>query len=150
MNHNFISEEKGTYLLVLKLPKPININVGSLGTISFGKGIYLYIGSALGAGGLRARILRHLRRDKRLFWHIDYLLKYARVIAIYTIRSPQKLECKIAQQFMARNIPYVPRFGSSDCQCRSHLFRIGELDIIDKILSDLNLQFSKIILGEDA
>ena len=47
---------------------------------------------------LNARIKRHLSDDKKLHWHIDYLLKDKNseiVDVIFTI-STNKLECKLS------------------------------------------------------
>jgi len=43
----------------------------------FPKGYYCYTGSARGSGStnLKHRIGRHLKKEKRMFWHIDYVLK---------------------------------------------------------------------------
>ena len=38
---------KGAYLLVMKLDKDVLIAVGKLGVLSFKKGYYVYVGSAL-------------------------------------------------------------------------------------------------------
>ena len=59
----------GTYMLVLRLPKRRRLAVGRLGDFEFPAGYYLYAGSA--QGGLRGRVLRHLRADKKRHWHID-------------------------------------------------------------------------------
>ena len=53
--------EPGTYALLLRLDKQERITVGKLGTFDFPVGYYLYVGSALGPGGLRARLARHRR-----------------------------------------------------------------------------------------
>jgi len=74
---------KGSYILLIKLLKDSEIKVGSLGTISFKKGFYVYVGSAM--GGLEQRINRHLRKNKKTFWHIDYLLnnRGAKIIKVF-------------------------------------------------------------------
>jgi len=114
---------KGTYALVLHLEGREEIAVGKLGTFSFPAGYYLYVGSALGPGGLDARLARHRRRDKKLHWHIDYLLEHAQLVEVWSAVSTARLECLWAQA--ARQLPGnetpVPGFGSSDCRCRSHL-----------------------------
>ncbi len=44
------------------------------------------VGRAL--NGLEERINRHLRRNKRDSWHIDYLLEYSKILGIiYLITS---------------------------------------------------------------
>ncbi len=145
MSHQLIiPRSKGTYILVLELPSAARIRVGSLGIIDFDSGTYLYVGSAHGPGGLHARIMRHLRRRKRLFWHIDYFLRYAKILAVYIIESPKKLECRIARRLIAEGVPFVSGFGSSDCRCKSHLFRTADPQIIDEILRKLCLNYSLI------
>jgi len=55
----------GTYALVLRLARATTIHVGALGAVDFAPGWYVYVGSALGPGGLAARVNRHLSRSKR-------------------------------------------------------------------------------------
>jgi Uri superfamily endonuclease len=114
---------KGTYALVLHLERKEEITIGKLGTVTFPAGYYLYVGSALGPGGLEARLARHRRRDKKLHWHIDYLLEHAQLVEVWSAATADKLECLWAQ--VARELPdsevTVPGFGSSDCRCPSHL-----------------------------
>ena len=113
--------QPGTYILVLKLEHPLRLRIGALGKFEFPAGYYLYIGSAL--NGLERRLERHLRREKRLHWHIDYLREHAEVIEIWYSVSAQRLECRWAA--VARTLPGarlpVPRFGASDCGCPAHL-----------------------------
>ena len=66
---------KGSYLLLIELKDKETIQIGKLGKIDFMKGFYVYIGSAI--NGLEQRINRHLRKEKKLHWHIDFLLKSA-------------------------------------------------------------------------
>jgi hemerythrin-like domain-containing protein/Uri superfamily endonuclease len=111
----------GTYGLVLSLREPATVTVGRLGRFDFPAGTYVYCGSAL--GGLRARVARHLRTDKPLRWHVDYLRPFAEVVDVWVRESPERLECALAATLAARPgaaLP-VPGFGSSDCRCRSHL-----------------------------
>ena len=118
---------RGTYALVLRLEGREQITVGKLGTFAFPTGYYLYLGSALGPGGLEARLARHRRRDKKLRWHIDYLLEHAQLVEVWSAASTDKLECLWAQA--ARQLPDgaipVPGFGSSDCRCPSHLIYLA-------------------------
>lgn len=110
-----------TYCLIIKLNKEIIIPVGKLGDLDFKKGFYVYVGSSLNS--IDARIKRHLKKEKKLFWHIDYLLNSpnASVKEVILERSPQKWECKIAKEIAANAIPLI-KFGCSDCKCNSHLF----------------------------
>lgn len=127
---------KGSYILILELPKAKTISVGKLGSIKFKKGSYAYIGSAL--NGLEARISRHLRKNKKVFWHIDYLLEYASVKDIYYSPSQKKEECKFAQLLTAE-FDGVKYFGSSDCRCNSHLFFSEKYSNLIKVISDSGL-----------
>lgn len=110
---------QGCYVLILSLESGHIIPVGRLGRRYFAAGQYAYVGSAL--GGLQARVGRHRRKDKRLHWHIDYLLSVALLERVIWARTSQKLECCIAR-FFAEDFSSVPRFGASDCRCDSHLF----------------------------
>ncbi|MEM4676309.1 MAG: GIY-YIG nuclease family protein [Candidatus Korarchaeota archaeon] len=143
-----IPKKPGTYLLLLEVSHPMTLRVGCLGNVFFNNSNHLYVGSALGKSGLRARISRHLHNKKKIFWHIDYLLQHARVKAVYFIVSNQKLECKIARALITRGIEFVEGFGSSDCNCESHLFVISNVRDIEKILRELNLKYSIVTIGE--
>ena len=61
----------GTCALVLAAAKRRTICVGRLGTFDVRPGFYVYVGSALGPGGLAARIGRHARQEKAFRWHVD-------------------------------------------------------------------------------
>lgn len=110
---------KGTYLLVLELQNGTSLQVGNLGWVDFHKGCYVYVGSAL--NGLEQRIQRHLRKEKKIHWHIDYLLPYTMVMDVFYKEDTRKEECKIAEVF-EKNFFGIPGFGCSDCSCNSHLF----------------------------
>jgi Uri superfamily endonuclease len=61
----------GVYVLLIWVKIKTTIRIGKLGPLMFGRGLYFYVGRAL--KGLEARIEKHLRRNKKHFWHIDYL-----------------------------------------------------------------------------
>ena len=115
------SELMATYCLIINLKSDSSISVGKLGEIDFKKGYYVYVGSALNS--IDARIKRHLKKEKKLFWHIDYLLNSpnASIKEVILERSPDKWECKIAGE-IATHTTSLSRFGCSDCKCDSHLF----------------------------
>ncbi len=119
LNSLIAGSAKGGYILILELSADRIINVGRLRAISFPEGFYAYLGSAL--GGFKSRINRHLIEDKKTKWHIDYLLNEARVLQIILHETEQRLECLLSQA-LANELPSIPGFGSSDCQCRSHLY----------------------------
>ncbi len=123
---------KGVYLLLIKLPEAQTITVGSLGTMQFASGYYAYVGSAL--GGFKSRLNRHLRKDKTPKWHVDYLLQKASLESIIICETEERVECAIAQALRG-DFESIPRFGSSDCKCPSHLFfAAGEKRLRDGIM----------------
>lgn len=117
--------QRGTYALVLYLPRAKTICIGRLGTFRFPRGYYIYVGSAL--NGLAARVARHLRRNKKKFWHIDYFLEYAHIREVWTHQGTERWECLWAHAALA--LPHArvvaPRFGASDCTCPTHLIYFG-------------------------
>ncbi|MGC1119661.1 MAG: GIY-YIG nuclease family protein [Candidatus Methanofastidiosia archaeon] len=102
-----------TYVLVMELLQDTQIRVGKLGSINFKKGLYNYVGSAPS----EKRLERHLRKEKKTHWHIDYFLKEARIKGIFITR--ERRECEVAGDI---DLPHIKGFGCSDCDCPSHLF----------------------------
>lgn len=113
-------KDKGSYLLVLRLEREKLIKIGRLDTLMFQKGYYIYVGSAM--SNLRARIKRHRQKRKKEHWHIDYLTQVADGFLSMPIRSSQRQECEIAQALSSIMKSGPSGFGSSDCQCLTHLF----------------------------
>jgi len=114
----------GSYLLVLRLAEDTALQAGALGEFLLPAGTYVYAGSARGPGGVRARVMRHLRGGGAMHWHIDFLSRRAQVAAVWARTGPQRLECVWAQA-LARHSLFTapaPRFGASDCRCPSHLW----------------------------
>jgi Uri superfamily endonuclease len=110
----------GTYALVLARDEDATIRVGALGPISFQRGFYVYIGSAM--SGIEQRVRRHLSAVRRIHWHIDYLLSAGTVVAVYCKESDRKQECALVLALARRGFEHVPGFGASDSPCASHLF----------------------------
>lgn len=137
-----MSRTPGVYHLLLRLCEPAGIRVGRLGRFTFPAGYYVYTGSAM--NGLEARIARHRRRRKKLRWHVDYLLRQARVMEAIAIPMTDRTEEMAGDKLLpygagrfecARNgvvlsLPgasvVVPRFGASDCRCAAHLVYFGD------------------------
>ena len=112
---------QGVYILVMELRKNSPMRIGSLGIIDFKKGYYAYTGSAM--GGLEQRIKRHLRKEKNIHWHIDYLLQKAEIKKVHIKETNSKEdECRTAVALMNDGGTPIIKFGSSDCRCISHLF----------------------------
>jgi len=121
-----IPNERGVYQLVLFLPEDITLRVGALGVFRFPAGRYVYTGSAL--GGLRRRLARHLRTQKRLRWHIDYLMRHAVVEDVRLFLGGGRSECALNRQTLALPAARVIArgFGSSECHCPTHLVYLGQ------------------------
>lgn len=128
--------EPGSYALMLQLDKAKSLQVGRLGLVKLPAGIFIYLGSAWGPGGLRARLNRHIQGRGPLRWHIDALRRQAKIIRVVTlsggadqpaVQGPQarRIECVWSRALDALDGAFypVPGFGSSDCQagCFAHL-----------------------------
>jgi len=114
------AQDRGSYLLILRLTERKTIPIGKLGGVPFPPGYYVYVGSAM--ANLTARIERHRRLRKNHHWHIDYLRAMAEFQAVLPIRSSVSLECPIAKRMKSLSDWIIPAFGASDCSCPTHLF----------------------------
>ncbi|MEN3044469.1 MAG: DNA/RNA nuclease SfsA [Candidatus Hydrothermales bacterium] len=112
-------KDKGSYIIYGELKEDITIRIGELGRKFFEKGYYLYVGSAMNS--LSKRVKRHLKKNKNVKWHIDYLISYFENIKPIEIRSSEKIECAISKE-LGSIYENVEKFGSSDCKCKSHLY----------------------------
>ena len=134
--------EPGSYVLILHLAQTTTITVGKLGTFEFPAGWYAYAGSALGPGGLAARLAYHQRDEKSYHWHIDFLLDHAEIVEIWWAVENKRKECVWASALRAipgARVP-VPNFGASDCRCLSHLVYLQQrpgFSNFSRALSDL-------------
>jgi Uri superfamily endonuclease len=123
----------GIYLLTIEIVEQFTENIGAKGVITFTPGYYMYIGSAMGKIGsstILNRVKRHLRtaNEKRVYWHIDYLLRNdnAQIVSILLCPSKIRLECEIASELEKNADKLVDGFGCSDCDCSTHLFYYRE------------------------
>lgn len=121
---------QGVYALIIENGEERYLQIGKLGTFLFLKGLYVYIGSALGktSTSLEHRLKRHLSPAKKNFWHIDFFLNFnnVKIIKIIRAHTSEKKECTLAShlsQVISAKI-LIPHFGASDCKrnCGSHLF----------------------------
>ncbi|KPK35077.1 MAG: hypothetical protein AMJ66_02235 [Betaproteobacteria bacterium SG8_40] len=123
----------GTYALILRCDTHAQIRVGRHGLVGVRTGYYVYVGSAFGPGGVRARVSRHVREKATRHWHIDYLRTVAAPVAAWWSDSTRELEHRWAR--ILSGLPGsspVPRFGSSDCDCESHLFRFVNMPDLER------------------
>ena len=70
---------------------------------------------------------------RKKHWHIDYLLESADRVEAFPVRTEKFLECRLAQDVAEIAEAEVHRFGCSDCSCRTHLFRIKNLNPDDPL-----------------
>lgn len=108
----------------MQLSEQQQIKVGSLGLLSLKAGWYLYVGSAFGPGGVKARCGHHRKVSSRPRWHIDYLRRFAPLREIWFTHDPARREHQwagVVNKQRGTEMP-LPGFGASDCDCKSHLF----------------------------
>ncbi|MHA1732711.1 MAG: GIY-YIG nuclease family protein [Promethearchaeota archaeon] len=127
----------GAYILLISNDGDCRLGVGRLGELSFPRGGYAYVGSAMGRGStsLKNRIARHLKPAgaKKAHWHVDYFLASptTRILEVgvhFSGVGRGSLECQVSR--LVSRVPGVsiphPGFGSSDCRsCESHLYYLG-------------------------
>lgn len=123
---DLLDAQKGAYVLLLDLARPSRLEFGPFAGSTLRPGCYAYLGSARGSGGLRARLLRHFRADKKVHWHIDRLTAAGGNMAALAV--PAGHECQLLGALLQRPEFEVaaPGFGSTDCRnCPSHLLRLA-------------------------
>ena len=136
-------KQPGTYLLILKIEKPLfDLKIGRKLRLDFKQGYYGYVGSALGGGGLNSRLKRHASKNKRTHWHIDYLLAEARLLGAVVKADNNHLECKWSAWLCRTAVESVSDFGASDCNCRSHLFYLGDQNALNQFIVQSEAQFA--------
>lgn len=133
------AQDRGSYLVVLHLAQDRRLDVGALGRLFFRRGFYIYAGSA--KANLQKRIDRHRRKTKAFHWHIDYLAAVADQITGLPIRTGADLEHELAAALGRMADRAVPGFGSSDCNCPSHLFALETDPLHTPAFIDLLLRF---------
>ena len=107
-----------TYQLFITLKEQTTLTIGKLGEFYFPAGLYIYTGSA--KQNFEARIQRHLAQDKKMRWHIDYLLNSPQAF-VSSVERFVESECKINQLTDGQIL--IEKFGATDCHaaCISHL-----------------------------
>lgn len=119
-----LQPKPGTYALLLSSATDTAIRIGQLREMRLQPGYYVYVGSALGPGGVRTRLAHHMRPAQRPHWHIDYLRTRTTLEGAWCCYGRKSRECRWARRFAlmpSASVP-LPGFGSSDCECKSHLF----------------------------
>jgi sugar fermentation stimulation protein A len=133
----------GLYILVMRLKSGQKIRVGKFPETYFRAGLYLYVGRA--KQGLQRRLDRHMRKRKKLFWHIDYLLQKSTIAEIW-IKYDSFDECQTAGKIkgLLKYSAFPQRsFGASDCRCPSHLLYLPEADDLESLRKTLAFERSE-------
>ncbi len=117
----------GTYALVFACSAPFQAVVGKLGRVHVSAGHWIYLGSAFGPGGLRSRLLHHLKPSQRPHWHLDYIKASLQVVAVWTTTDAVKREHDWANILAALKCASRPimGFGAADCSCLAHLIHMS-------------------------
>lgn len=117
---------RGVYTLIIRFLRPCKATIRKHMPVVVDRGLYFYTGSGSGRGStsLEGRIGRHLRREKKEFWHVDRILacKSAHVVSVvYAVRT-KKAECRVNAALLEHTNVRAPfkGIGSSDCRCESH------------------------------
>jgi Uri superfamily endonuclease len=141
---------KGTYTIIVRCKDPSYSTFGKLGRARLRRGYYLYTGSALGRGAasLERRIERHMRVQKKLRWHVDYLTSRpdCNVTGAVYVISDGRLECKVNSSLSKElNVsPVLLKIGATDCKCDGHLLgperRLNERYLM-RLLESVYAQF---------
>jgi Uri superfamily endonuclease len=128
----------GTYALILRATEAMVIHVGALGQMAVEPGWYIYVGSALGSGGLRGRLNHHLKPVAHPHWHVDYLRQGMELVEIWYQESQERLECAWARRLLALTGVRIPlkKFGASDCGCPAHLFYGQQISLLTGLQDD--------------
>nr|CRH05573.1 conserved protein of unknown function [Candidatus Magnetococcus massalia] len=114
-----------TYIIELRVKRRTTVTVGALGPLTFGRGRYIYVGSA--KKNWHHRIARHLATDKKLRWHADYLTSHPDIQPERAWLSMQDHECSTARALLALATieAAAHRIGASDCNCPAHLLKVA-------------------------
>ena len=125
---------KGSYALVFRMKHACDLVIGRLGHYQFLPGFYIYLGSALGPGGISARTRRHLNYScsKAPYWHVDRLLGVSKITEIWWKARTESVECLWAARLATIGSIHIAGFGASDCRCAGHLIHFKDLDEVSK------------------
>lgn len=113
---------KAVYCAFFKIEKSKTIEVGALGEKRFEPGTYIYVGSAM--TNVEKRLQRHFSQTKNKYWHIDYFSAAAKPLEFFILPESSEYECVLAN-ILGKFCDPMEDFGSSDCDCNSHLFRFN-------------------------
>jgi Uri superfamily endonuclease len=141
-----------SYLLVVHVLSPVEVGLSRRWYLE--GGYYIYVGSAR-VSKPYSRVLRHFLREKRRWWHIDYLTSESSVeivlgLILYGV-SEDSLYRYIAR--VGSFEPVTPGFGTSDHPDHlTHLFRYPQNSLerlyreLGRIVARLSPQMVELVL----
>jgi len=147
---------QGIYTLIIKVNDDMIRFTIRNKEFTLESGIYCYNGSALGKStNIENRINWHLKKQKKVHWHIDRVTvnQQSEIIQIVFSESKREIqgECLVSQE-MAKNPKFtvpIPKFGASDCKnnCPAHFFKFNsKVNPIDEVLTIYtSLNFSPLL-----
>ena len=119
---------KGSYLLLIELSEKEELQYGRR-KLSFNKGYYIYVGSAM--ANLKQRVDRHLsfkEKGYKKHWHIDNLLERGKIIATMVLPNSERKEEELSL-LISGKAKKIPGFGATDCRrTDTNLFYLKSLD----------------------
>jgi len=118
---------ESSYLLVIHVLSPVEVGSGRRRWY-LDSGYYIYVGSAR-VSKPYVRVLRHFLKEKRRWWHVDYLTsgESAEVVIgliLYGVSEDSLYRCLTR---VGSFEPVAPGFGTSDFRNHlTHLFRFSQ------------------------
>ena len=141
--------DTGTYALAYQCKTIRLVRIGKLGALNLRQGYYLYVGSAFGPGGIKARIGYHLGESPSPHWHVDYLKPHCDLLELWVSYSNTKREQAWVDTLSKSENASIPLtgFGASDTSAASHLFYFKsqpQISILgeDKTLFSISLEWT--------
>ncbi|MEJ2513918.1 MAG: DUF123 domain-containing protein [Gammaproteobacteria bacterium] len=127
MAETALPRSPGSYVLLFRSAVPLAFRAGSLGRVELPAGWLAYGGSAMGPGGLAARVGRHFRGAGRPRWHVDYLRRCLAPSEAWagTADTCREADWVAALEQLNGAKRAWPRFGASDSRAPTHLFHFS-------------------------
>ncbi|AHF80480.1 GIY-YIG nuclease family protein [Thermococcus paralvinellae] len=133
---------RGSYFLVIKVEGDMIVRTKRK-EFPLKAGYYVYVGSAMNS--LEKRVERHFKKDKKLHWHIDFLLKESELLRAYLIPNDAKIEEELSREVSKFGKP-VKGFGASDLRIGSNLYYFKDEpdNLLTTILQKLGLKWKSV------
>jgi sugar fermentation stimulation protein A len=125
----------GAYAVIYYLKEGNKIAVPRFGEYFLRKGWYVYSGSA--KKNMIHRVSRHIRKEKKLKWHIDYFSVLDNVIPKEIFLFEHRNECEINRLFKeAGGGIIIDNFGATDCKnkCGTHFLYFKKLPKLEPVV----------------